>query len=109
MLDILVVSPHPDDAELLRRYAATRAEDAFVELVRRLALTAIYGPLFRSLGLSSVQSEKFLDLTLKGEEQQMDLSAVMRSRAVAIFHSAAERASRKSMGSKIHRTWSFEI
>jgi hypothetical protein len=50
---------------------------------RRLALAAIYGPLFRSLGLSSVQSEKFLDLTLKGEEQQMDLSAIMRSQGLS--------------------------
>ena len=50
---------------------------------RRLALTTIYRPLFRSLGLSSAQSEKFLDLTLKGEERQMDLSAVMRSQGLS--------------------------
>jgi hypothetical protein len=52
-------------------------------VARRLALATIYGPLFRSLCLSSAQSEKFLDATLKGEEQQMDLSAVMRSQGLS--------------------------
>jgi hypothetical protein len=61
-----------DPKEQLRQLAA-----------RRLALGSIYGPLFRSLGLSPAQSEKFLDLTLKGEERQMDLSAVMRSQGLA--------------------------
>jgi hypothetical protein len=61
-----------DPKEQLRQLAA-----------RRLALGSIYGPLFRSLGLSPAQSERFLDVTLKGEERQMDLSAVMRSQGLA--------------------------
>ena len=61
-----------DPKEQLRQLAA-----------RRLALGSIYGPLFRSLGLSPAQSERFLDVTLKGEERQMDLSAVMRSQGLS--------------------------
>jgi hypothetical protein len=61
-----------DPKEQLRQLAA-----------RRLALGSIYGPLFRSLSLSPAQSERFLDVTLKGEERQMDLSAVMRSQGLS--------------------------
>jgi RNA polymerase sigma factor (sigma-70 family) len=39
----------PDDAELLRRYAATRAEDAFAELVRR-HLDGVYSAALRRVG-----------------------------------------------------------
>jgi RNA polymerase sigma factor (sigma-70 family) len=39
----------PDDAELLRRYAATRAEAAFVELVRR-HLDGVYSAALRRVG-----------------------------------------------------------
>ena len=39
----------PDDAELLRRYAGTRAEDAFAELVRR-HLDGVYSAALRRVG-----------------------------------------------------------
>lgn len=35
LMTMTMVAPMTDDAELLRRYASDRAEDAFAELVRR--------------------------------------------------------------------------
>jgi hypothetical protein len=50
----------------------------------RVSLAAKYALLFRSLDLSSAQSEKFLDITLKRLEQNEDLVAVVRAKGISV-------------------------
>jgi len=50
----------------------------------RVSLAAKYAYLFRTLGLSSEQSEKFLDITLKRLEQNEDLVAVVRAQGLSV-------------------------
>ena len=50
----------------------------------RVSLAAKYALLFRSLDLSSAQSEKFLDITLKRLEQNEDLVAVVRAKGMSV-------------------------
>ena len=50
----------------------------------RVSLAAKYALLFRSLDLSSAQSEKFLDITLKRLEQNEDLVTVVRAQGLSV-------------------------
>jgi hypothetical protein len=50
----------------------------------RVSLAAKYAYLFRTLGLSSEQSEKFLDITLKRREQNDDLIDVVRAQGMSV-------------------------
>jgi hypothetical protein len=68
--------------------SAQREEDPKVQNLSfastRVHLAAKYAPLFRTLGLSSAQSEGFLDITLKRLEQNEDLVAVVRAQGLSV-------------------------
>lgn len=49
LMTMMMVAPMTDDAELLRRYASDRAEDAFAELVRRY-LDLVHSAALRQVG-----------------------------------------------------------
>jgi len=67
--------------------SAQREEDPKVQNLSfasmRVSLAAKYAYLFRTLGLSSEQSEKFLDITLKRVEQGVDLGAAVRAQGMS--------------------------
>lgn len=50
---------------------------------RRALVAATYGPLFRSLALTPSQIETFQAITIRREEQAMDLAAAMRTQGLA--------------------------
>jgi hypothetical protein len=68
--------------------SAQREEDPKVQNLSfasmRVSLAAKYAYLFRTLGLSSEQSEKFLDITLKRVEQGVDLGAAVRAQGLSV-------------------------
>lgn len=49
---------------------------------RRAAVAVSYGPLFRSLALTPEQVETFQTLTIRREEQAMDLTAIVRQQGL---------------------------
>jgi hypothetical protein len=67
--------------------SAQREEDPKVQNLSfasmRVSLASKYAYLFRELGLSSAQSEKFLDITLKRVEQGVDLGAAVRAQGMS--------------------------
>jgi hypothetical protein len=67
--------------------SAQREEDPRVQNLSfasmRVSLASKYAYLFRTLGLSSEQSEKFLDITLKRVEQGVDLGAAVRAQGMS--------------------------
>jgi hypothetical protein len=68
--------------------SAQREEDPKVQNLSfasmRVSLASKYAYLFRELGLSSAQSEKFLDITLKRVEQGVDLGAAVRAQGMSV-------------------------
>ncbi len=56
LMTMTMVAPMTDDAELLRRYASDRAEDAFAELVRRY-LDLVHSAALRQVGGNPASAE----------------------------------------------------
>src|SRR5687768_5021921 len=73
--------PMIDDSELLRRYAKTRAEDAFAELVRR-HLDFVYGAALRRVG----------DDTHLAHEVAQEVFLALAGKAAAVARHAVPKA-----------------
>jgi RNA polymerase sigma factor (sigma-70 family) len=102
----------PDDAELLRRYAATRAEDAFAELVRR-HLDGVYSAALRRVGgdthlAEDVAQQVFVALAQKADQLSCHpvlagwLHAATRHEAAHVVRYERRRKAREQEAQAMH-------